>query len=559
MLEKKQKIINYIHSTTKQINKEYPNIFDEDKIKYIIDMFQDSKEEYEDIIKKINELIKKAIQDYLLKKELMKKMEKRTYNYNIHTYRSGKEKYTSDSDIIKNAKEKGITNVGFCDRIPNPKLILPDEDNRMLLCEVDEYLASINKLKQDNPDITILKGFEAEYDPMKESFLGEMREKVDYMVLGQNYFSSEMKHVTALGNPNYPLEYANMLSKAMESGLFDIVNHPDYFMKFRDTMTNDQAKDIFDKNCITASKIICQKAKEMGIPLQIEPNVYALSDGKLSYPHPLFWKIASCTNGLKILKGYDEKSFENVEQIKSIISMINDKIISGNYNPKTARQNNKLLQEKYNASQAKSLTFNAQIFSQIVEGINSKIPDDLDSYSTMLYIQKGFDDTMKSFINIANQKDKNTIKQLSKLVENDNITNAEKKAKINRKKMAIEETNRVLAYQQKSVENAKNAVKSSVNMGCNNKKEIKNVSTQIVEYNTTKNPIKKNQAGSKISSFTQNTKTVQSKPPVLKLSRPTNTTSTKSSNKGSTNAIMISLFVVFMIGIIIGICSMIIK
>lgn len=527
MLEKKQKIINYIHSTTEQINKEYPNIFDEDKIKYIIDMFQDSKEEYEDVIKKINELIKKAIQDYLLKKELMKKMEKRTYNYNIHTYRSGKEKYTSDSDIIKNAKEKGITNVGFCDRIPNPELVLPDEDNRMLLCEVDEYLASINKLKQDNPDITILKGFEAEYDPMKESFLGEMREKVDYMVLGQNYVSSEMKQVT--------------------------------FMKFRDTMTNDQAKDIFDKNCITASKIICQKAKEMGIPLQIEPNVYALSDGKLSYPHLLFWKIASCTNGLKILKGYDEKSFENVEQIKSIISMINDKIISGNYNPKTARQNNKLLQEKYNASQAKSLTFNAQIFSQIVEGINSKIPDDLDSYSTMLYIQKGFDDTMKSFINIANQKDKNTIKQLSKLVENDNITNTEKKAKINRKKMAIEETNRVLAYQQKSVENAKNAVKSSVNMGCNNKKEIKNVSTQIVEYNTTKNPIKKNQAGSKISSFTQNTKTVQSKPPVLKLSRPTNTTSTKSSNKGSTNAIMISLFVVFMIGIIIGICSMIIK
>lgn len=52
MLEKKQKIINYIHSTTKQINKEYPNIFDEDKIKYIIDMFQDSKEEYEDVIKK---------------------------------------------------------------------------------------------------------------------------------------------------------------------------------------------------------------------------------------------------------------------------------------------------------------------------------------------------------------------------------------------------------------------------------------------------------------------------------------------------------------------------
>lgn len=31
-------------------------------------------------------------------------MKKKNHNYNIYTYRFGKEKYTSDSDIIKNAK-----------------------------------------------------------------------------------------------------------------------------------------------------------------------------------------------------------------------------------------------------------------------------------------------------------------------------------------------------------------------------------------------------------------------------------------------------------------------
>ena len=71
----------------------------------------------------------------------------------------------------------GISMLGFSEHIPNPNLILPDEDHRMLLSEVDGYIASINKMKQDNPDMTILVGFEAEFDPMKEAFLGEMRDK----------------------------------------------------------------------------------------------------------------------------------------------------------------------------------------------------------------------------------------------------------------------------------------------------------------------------------------------------------------------------------------------
>lgn len=94
------------------------------------------------------------------------------FNYHTHTYRSGHSEYASDEEILQVAKSVGISMLGFSEHIPNPNLILPDEDHRMLLFEVDGYIASINKMKQDNPDMTILVGFEAEFDPMKESFLG---------------------------------------------------------------------------------------------------------------------------------------------------------------------------------------------------------------------------------------------------------------------------------------------------------------------------------------------------------------------------------------------------
>ena len=108
---------------------------------------------------------------------------KQNFNYHTHTYRSGHSEYCSDEEILKASKQKGITKLGFSEHIPNPSLILPDENHRMLFSEVADYISSINKMKNANPDMTVLSGFEAEFDPMRESYLGEMREKVDYMIL----------------------------------------------------------------------------------------------------------------------------------------------------------------------------------------------------------------------------------------------------------------------------------------------------------------------------------------------------------------------------------------
>lgn len=57
----------------------------------------------------------------------------------------------------------------------------------MVYSEVEEYISSINALKKENPDMCILSGFEAEYYPEIEEFLGELRSKVDYMIMGEHF------------------------------------------------------------------------------------------------------------------------------------------------------------------------------------------------------------------------------------------------------------------------------------------------------------------------------------------------------------------------------------
>ena len=107
----------------------------------------------------------------------------------------------------------------------------------------------------------IICGFEAEFDPMKEQFLGELRDKVDYMILGQHYVPYGMNKLAQKNNPDYPIQYAEMLCRAMESGIFDIVAHLDIFMQFRDSLDTEEKKNLFMQNAKIASQAICDKAK----------------------------------------------------------------------------------------------------------------------------------------------------------------------------------------------------------------------------------------------------------------------------------------------------------
>ena len=451
-------------------------------------------------------------------------------------------------------------------------MILPDEDHRMLLSEVDGYVSSINKMKQDNPDMTILSGFEAEFDPMKEAFLGEMRDKVDYMILGQHFVNRGLQMIPQKNNPNYPIEYANMVSKAIDSGIFDIIAHPDHFMEFRDTMENDETRKLFEENAVIASQIICEKARDMGIPIEINlspaANDKILSDGNLAYPHPTFWQVAKEIEGLQVIKGidaHDLSAFKNADKAAQLVGnieqMVSDKMIKGTYNPTVARQNNPRLQEAYSKGQSSALTFETHMISQIVNGSLANVDDSLGAESIAMTVGSSLNGTMQSCVDMATKKDKATVEEISKIADSSELSSKDKKGKLERKKKVIEETNQVLANQQRAIEGAKNNFMNAMNIGCETKHEYSNMVTQLTQHNTTKREEQKSKIEQHVTSF-QQTKTGEKtysqnngQAKQLKKVNP----NTNNGNTGFVNAVVLSLIVTFVIGIAVGIGYMLYK
>ena len=64
---------------------------------------------------------------------------------------------------------------GLSIRTCNPELQL--SNSKILPSDIDRFAIFVNKLKKDNPNLIILSRLEASFDPMKESFLGDMLQK----------------------------------------------------------------------------------------------------------------------------------------------------------------------------------------------------------------------------------------------------------------------------------------------------------------------------------------------------------------------------------------------
>ncbi len=463
-------------------------------------------------------------------KSLVKQNNFQDFNYHTHTNRCGHAGVSSDNEYVEYAKVNGITRLGFSDHVPVTELEYQDGNQQMHISDVDEYIASIRKLQQENPEMEIICGFEAEFDPMKEQFLGELRERVDYMILGQHFVQNGMQQVQQKNNPNYPLEYANIVCKAMESGIFDIVAHPDIFMQFRDTLETDTAKEKFMQNAIIASKAICEKAKEIGIPLEINfggiDKNEVLQDGKVAYPYSEFWKIAAET-GVQVLYGVDAYTPEQFarmssskQQADNIIGTPGLTFVAKDYSPVKARKNNKKLNELYNAGQAKALTYETNMISQIIGRIIDRVPDESFNPSDFAFISdQAIDSFSRDCAKRASTRADKTMAKIENISDSQELSTQERKFQLDRAKSIVEHTSDTLSHQQKALERAKQSIKTAVEMGCQSKSEIKNTVAQLTEAKTTKNQEKKRKIAVQVQ-------TIQS------MDKTNTNTNTKQQNKG---------------------------
>lgn len=166
----------------------------------------------------------------------------------------------------------------------------------------------------------IFSGFECEYNSFDLDYLEYLKSQVDYLNLGVHYVYKDkllydfMNNLVTDGENSRNIQlsdieiYTENCVKAISSGLFNVLVHPDVFMKNFDN-------DIIDENIKKWSKRIIEAAIENKVLLELNTSDIFKAKKKnrrIRYPSDSFWKIVSEYKDAKILIGTDAHQPERV-------------------------------------------------------------------------------------------------------------------------------------------------------------------------------------------------------------------------------------------------------
>jgi histidinol-phosphatase (PHP family) len=135
----------------------------------------------------------------------------------------------------------GLAEIGFSDHSPMRR---DDFDNwRMRFDQLDEYVESVRRVQKDSAGLVVKLALEVDYLPGHEDWIRELaaRHPWDYLIGSVHYVSDSW----AVDNPESiaqwkdrdPYEvwstYFDRLTRAADSGLFEIIGHADLPKKFK--------------------------------------------------------------------------------------------------------------------------------------------------------------------------------------------------------------------------------------------------------------------------------------------------------------------------------------
>ncbi len=208
-------------------------------------------------------------------------------------------------ELAAQAVKMGLTEIGFSDHSPMERDDF--DDWRMRASELDEYVDAVDKARKDFPSLTIKLALEVDYLPGHEHWISELavRHPWDYFIGSVHYVSEtwaiDSPYTLAEWKNRDPCEvwtaYFERLTKAAESGLFEIIGHADLCKKFCYYPKEDCAP-LFDKflkaakhhdvaielntsglrkDCkeIYPSRQIVEMASRMGVPITFGSDAHA--------------------------------------------------------------------------------------------------------------------------------------------------------------------------------------------------------------------------------------------------------------------------------------------
>jgi len=213
------------------------------------------------------------------------------------------------TELAAQAIRVGLEEMGFSDHNPMPEDDF--DDWRMLAKELDVYVAKVEEARRDHPRLRIKLGLEVDYVPGYEDWVRDLatRHPWDYLIGSVHYLSGRW----AIDNPTQiaqwkqhdPLAvwtaYCEHLTKAAQSGLFNIIGHADLCKKFCFYPLGDHA---------ALFKGFLRAAKDHGVAIEL--NTAGLrKDCREIYPSPAILRMAAQEN-VPITFGSDAHAPEEV-------------------------------------------------------------------------------------------------------------------------------------------------------------------------------------------------------------------------------------------------------
>ena len=160
------------------------------------------------------------------------------FDYHIHESYSSDARGSTVESYIKAAEKKGIEEIAFTTHqiIKGPFSYFGVQPE-----EIPLYVDNIHRL-DETTDVKLLVGLEVDYFPDAERELEAMIDEYPFdFVLGSVHFVGEYDVGARKDAPSYfagrslkdaTSEYFEVWRRAIESGLFDVMAHPDYWRRF---------------------------------------------------------------------------------------------------------------------------------------------------------------------------------------------------------------------------------------------------------------------------------------------------------------------------------------
>lgn len=226
--------------------------------------------------------------------------------FHVHTYRCGHAENVPDEDYVKKAIDLGASDIWFTDHAP----FYDDPFGlRMAYTNLEEYLRTLNELKQQYQEINIHIGLETEYfshfdeigyykhlrslPDLEMLLLGQHMAEVSDYSLAYSFSESE----EFLIENEYKL-LGNAIVQGVKTGYFDAIAHPDRIFR-RCSVWNSDMKAV--------SFAIIQAAITANIPLEM--NLSSVECPK-NYKTQ-FWQLVP--EEARRIVGFDAHSLQEME------------------------------------------------------------------------------------------------------------------------------------------------------------------------------------------------------------------------------------------------------